>query len=163
MSMNATLSSFTFFAKERNVLAFFSVLCKIMLDSLHSFRSLQKNVGFFAFFSVLSKRMLHSLCSFPFFGKERNVLLGLISRQKVEKNGKERNVPFKERKRTRCQNVIWKLGFSTDSLFILQHFILFKWWISYWDSVMKKLVGWSDLALFSDFRQWTHCCRSGIF
>ena len=68
------------FAKERNVLAFFYVLCK---------------------------RTLRSLRSFPFFAKKRCVLcvlLGLISRQKLEKrtekkgmfllkNGKERNVP----------------------------------------------------------------------
>ena len=65
------------FAKEKNVLAFFSVLRKGMLLSLHS---LEKN------------------------GKECNVLLGLISRQKLEKrteqngtfllkNGKEQNVP----------------------------------------------------------------------
>ena len=65
---------------------------------------LQKNEMFFAFFSVLCKRMWRSLRSFPFFRKERNVLLGLISRQKLEKrkekngtfllkNGKERNVP----------------------------------------------------------------------
>ena len=62
------------FAKERNVLAFFSILCK---------------------------RTLHSLRSFPFFC---NVLLGLITCQKLEKriekdgtfffkNGKECNLP----------------------------------------------------------------------
>ena len=41
--------------------------------------------------------------------KERNALLGLIScqnlekeRKRMEKNGKEWNVPFKERKRTWC-------------------------------------------------------------
>ena len=57
------------FAKERNVLALFYVLCK---------------------------RMKHSLCSFTFFSKERIVLVGLISRQKlkkrIQKNVKERCV-----------------------------------------------------------------------
>ena len=55
------------FAKERNVLAFFHVLCKRTLRSLRSLRffaidrcilcvllhSLQKNVAFFALFSVI--------------------------------------------------------------------------------------------------------------
>ena len=49
------------------------------------FRSLQKNVAFFAFFYVLCKRTLHSLRSFTFLRKECIVLLGLISRQKLEK------------------------------------------------------------------------------
>ena len=48
------LRSFPFFAKERYVL-------RVL------FRSLQKNVTFFAFFSVLLKKMLRSLHSFPFF------------------------------------------------------------------------------------------------
>ena len=89
----------------------------------------------FAFFSVLCKRMLRSLHSFPFFTKERcvlcvlfrsleknrkerNVLLG-ISRQKLEKrteknrmflfkNGKEPNVPNgKERSAQPWQSLIW--------------------------------------------------------
>ena len=66
-----------------------------------SLHSLQKNVVFFAFFSVLCQRTLHSLRSFLFFRKERNILLGLISCQKLgkrtersflrtEKNGKYR-------------------------------------------------------------------------
>ena len=78
------MRSFPFFAKERSVL---SILFK---RTLRSFRSLEKN------------------------GKERSVLCGPISRQKLEKrteknvtffflNGKERNVPHgKERKRTEC-------------------------------------------------------------
>ena len=85
------------FAKERNVLVFFSVLCK---------------------------RMLRSLRSFPFFRKERNVLLGLISRQKLEKrtkkngtfllkNGKERNVPNgKERGANPARNQ--KIGYNNQ-------------------------------------------------
>ena len=75
---NKTFSrSFTFFAKER------CILCKRMLL-------------FFAFFSVLCKRTLCSLRSFPFFkknGKERNIFLGLISRQKLEKRT-EKNGTF---------------------------------------------------------------------
>ena len=89
-SLKRTERSFPFFAKERYVL-------RVL------FRSLQKNVTFFAFFSVLYKRMLRSFRSFQKNGKERNVLLGLISREKLEKrteknvtfsflNGKDRNV-----------------------------------------------------------------------
>ena len=70
LQKNETFSrSLTFFAKE----------CCVLLCSL------QKNVAFFAFFYVLCKRMLRSLRSFPFFRKERNVLLGPISRQKLKK------------------------------------------------------------------------------
>ena len=62
---NATfLCSFAFFSKERNVLAFFCILYKIMWPSLRSF----------AFFCVLYKRMRHSLRSFAFFIKECGVL-----------------------------------------------------------------------------------------
>ena len=56
-------------------------------------RSLQKNVVFFAFFSVLCK--------------ERNVILGLISRQKLEKTT-ERN----KRKRTQCPTLPKCLGYK---------------------------------------------------
>ena len=76
--------------KERNVFAFF---CKRMERSRILFRSLQKNGAFFPFFSVLCKRMEGS---FPFFRKERNVLLGLISRQKGT-----------ERKRTECPTLYY--------------------------------------------------------
>ena len=68
--------------KERNALAFF---CKRTKRSCVLFPSLQKNVAFFAFCSVLCKRTLRSLRSFPFFRQKRNVLLGLISRQKLDK------------------------------------------------------------------------------
>ena len=80
--------------------------------------ALQKNVAFFAFFSVLFKRTLCSLRSLEKNGKERNVLLGLISCQKLEK----------ERKRTECsflrtekngtygteKNAVPNPGFYTD-------------------------------------------------
>ena len=46
--------------------------------------------------NVLCKRMLRSLRSFLFFAKERSVLLGLISRQKLEKRT-EKNVAFFKR------------------------------------------------------------------
>ena len=52
------------FAKERNVLAFFYVLCR------------------------------RTLRSFPFFIKEWNMLLGLISRQKLEKRTKKNGMFF---------------------------------------------------------------------
>ena len=76
--------------------------CKRTKCSRVLLRSLQKNVAFFAFFSVLCKRTLHSLRSFGSHkspktreknGKERNVLLGLISRQKLEKRT-EKNGTF---------------------------------------------------------------------
>ena len=60
-----SLRSLTIFAKERCVLC--TLLC-----------SLQKNVVFFAFFYVLKKRTQKN-------AKERIILLGLISRQKLEK------------------------------------------------------------------------------
>ena len=76
------------FAKERNVLAFFYVLCKKTLRSLRSF----------AFFA----KERCALC-----GKERSILLGLISRQKLDKRTEKNVVFFKrtersERKRTGC-------------------------------------------------------------
>ena len=80
--------------------------CKRMKRSCFLLRSLQKNVAFFAFFYVLCKRTLRSLRSFAFFsvlfcsleknGKECSILLGLISRQKLEKRTKK-NVAFFKR------------------------------------------------------------------
>ena len=65
--------------KERNVL-----------------RSFAKEQNALAFFYVLCKRMLNSLHSFTFFAKERIVLLGFISRKKLKKR-KEKNVAFFKR------------------------------------------------------------------
>ena len=81
------------------------VLCVLL-------RSLQMNVTFCAFFYVLCKRTLHSLRSFTFLRKERIVLLGLISRQKLEKRMlpslKERNRTMRsECKRTWCPTLMW--------------------------------------------------------
>ena len=83
-----------FCAKEQNVLPSFSVLCKRTLWSLRSIPFFAKE---YCVRCVLFRSVQKS-------GKERNVLLGLISRQKLEKrtekngtfllkNGKERNVP----------------------------------------------------------------------
>ena len=69
-----------FFAKVRNVLAFFSVLCKRM------FRS-------FPFFAKEHSVLCVLFCSLEKNGKERTVLLGLISRQKLEKR-MEKNGTF---------------------------------------------------------------------
>ena len=63
------------FAKERNVLAFFYILCKRMFRSLRSF----------TFFAKEWDILYILFCSFEKIGKEWNVLLGLISRQKVKK------------------------------------------------------------------------------
>ena len=71
------------FAKERNVLAFFSVLLKRMERSFCSFPFFAKKCYVL---SVLFR-------SFEKNGKERNVLLGLISRQKLEKRT-EKKVTF---------------------------------------------------------------------
>ena len=72
------------FAKERNVLAFFYVLCK---------------------------RILRSLCSFTFFSKERNVLLGLLSHQKLEKRTErslkeQKRMEHSEGKRMQCPTLL---------------------------------------------------------
>ena len=68
------------------------------------FHSFKKNGTFFAFFSVLLKRMERSLRSFPFFRKERKrteCSFGSHKSPKTrEKNEKERNILFLERKRT---------------------------------------------------------------
>ena len=78
---------------------------------------LHKNVAFFLFFYILCKRPLRSLRSFMFLAKEHCVLcvllhtkeknakelivlLGLISRQKLEKERKRTLRSLKERKRT---------------------------------------------------------------
>ena len=66
-----------FFSKERNVLAFFSVLYK-------------RTERFFVFFSVLYKRTEHSLLSFTFFIKERIVFYGFISHTKIANLAKKR-------------------------------------------------------------------------
>ena len=73
--------------KERNVFAFF---CKRTKRSHILLSSLQKNVAFFTFFSVLCKRTLRSLRSFGSHKLPKT----------LTKNGKKRNIPFKERKRT---------------------------------------------------------------
>ena len=84
------------FAKEQNVLAFFYVLCKRMLRSLHSFTFFAKErCDLCILFHSLEKN-----------GKKRIVLLGFISRQnlkkRMEKNGMfrtEKNVvPNPEKK-----------------------------------------------------------------
>ena len=71
-------------------------------------RSFAKERNGLAFFSILCKRPKRSLRSFLFFAKEQNVLLGLISRQILEKrtgkNGKEQNVLFLERKKRNVPN-----------------------------------------------------------
>ena len=58
-------------------------------------RSFAKERNVLAFFYVLGERMLHSLRSFMFFAKEWNVLLGLISRQKLKKRTEKNGAFFK--------------------------------------------------------------------
>ena len=69
-------------AKERNVLAFFYVLCKITLHS-------------FTFFAKELCTLCVLFCSLEKNGKERNILLGLISRQKLEKIMEKNGTFFK--------------------------------------------------------------------
>ena len=80
--------------KKCNILHSFGFFCKRTKHFCVLLRSLQKNV---AFFSVLCKRTLRSMRSFPFFRKERkerNVLLGLISRQNSKKERKRTERSF---------------------------------------------------------------------
>ena len=72
------------FAKERNVLVFFSVLCK---RTESSFRS-------FPFFAKERSVLCVLFCSLEKNRKERNVLLGLISRQKLEKRTEKKGTFF---------------------------------------------------------------------
>ena len=105
------------FAKERNVLAFFYVLCKRMLRSLRSLRSftffakeccilcvllcsLQKNVAFFAFFYVLKIRTQKNASTFwvSYVAKNskkecKRMLHALKERKRTMRS---------ERKRTQC-------------------------------------------------------------
>ena len=83
------------FAKEQNILGFFYVLCKRTLPSLRSF----------TFFAKERCLLCFLLRSYEKNAKERIVLLGLISRQKLEKkNVKERCVIYKNRKGRFVQN-----------------------------------------------------------
>ena len=68
--------------KRTQCSAFF---CKRTKRSRVLLRSMQKNETFSAFFYVLCNRKLRSLHSFMFLRKERIILLGLISCQKLEK------------------------------------------------------------------------------
>ena len=78
------------FAKEWNVLAFFSVLCKRTLRSLRSFPFFAKECCIL--FRSLEKNR-----------KERNVLLGLISCQKLEKRTEKNGTFFFTEKNVRYQ------------------------------------------------------------
>ena len=75
------------FAKERNVLAFFSVFCK---RTKHSLRS-------FTFFAKERNILCILFCSKEKNGKECIVLLGFISRQKLKKERKRTLRSLKER------------------------------------------------------------------
>ena len=95
---------YIYIEKRRERSAFF---CKRTKCSCVLLRSLQKNVAFFAFFYVLCKRMLRSLHSFPKNGKDWNVLLGFISRQKLEKRTEKNKTFFKtNRKQQKVPNVL---------------------------------------------------------
>ena len=102
-----------FFSKERNVSAFFSVLYKRTLRSLLSFTFFSKERCILcALFRPLEKN-----------GKEQNVLLGSISRQKLKKEWKRRLLSLKERKRTehserkrtRCPTLLHGRMHTTES------------------------------------------------
>ena len=84
------------FAKERNVLAFFYILYKRMLRSLRSFTFFGKDCCVLCILCIL-------FCSLEKNGKERSVLLDLISHQKLEKRMLR---SLKERKR--MERLEWK-------------------------------------------------------
>ena len=103
---------------------YISIYMYILKKERNILRSFAKEPNVLAFFQVLCKRTLHSLCCFTFFAKEHcilcilfrslekgrkehSILLGLISRQKLEKRMlrflKEwKRTECSERKRTRC-------------------------------------------------------------
>jgi len=85
-----------FFSKVRNVLTFLYILLKRTLHSLTFFakerlvlyvllRSLQENVAFSTFFAKECNVLCVLLCYLEKNVKERNILLGFISRQKCQK------------------------------------------------------------------------------
>ena len=76
--------------------------CKRTKHSCVLLCSLQKNETFSGFFYILCKRTLRSLRSFTFSRKGRIILLGLISRQKLEKIMLR---SLKERKRKMCSEM----------------------------------------------------------
>ena len=78
------------FAKELNILLFFYVLFKTTLRSLRSFP-----------FFIKERNVLYVLFrSFQKSGKERNILLGLISRQKLKKRTGKNGTFFKRAGKT---------------------------------------------------------------
>ena len=86
-----TQHSFYKVKKELNVLFSIYIYIYILKKERNVLRSFAKERNVLAFFYVLCKRTLHylrSLCSFPFFRKERKrteCSLGFISRQKLKK------------------------------------------------------------------------------
>ena len=110
----------------------FCVFCKRTKNSRVLLRSSQKKVAFFAFFYVLCKRLLHSLHSSPFLRKERKRThrsFGFYKSPKTQKKEwkrmlrslKERKrMGRSERKRTRCPTLLYSMlvgGF--DIIFLL--------------------------------------------
>ena len=78
LSMYSARVGHPFFLKERNVLAFFSVLYRKTERFLRSFPFFIKEWNDLCVLSVLYKRMERFLRSFSFFIKERNVLCVLF-------------------------------------------------------------------------------------
>ena len=88
-----------FFSKVRNVLTFLYILLKRTLHSL-TFFAKERLVLY-----VLCKRTLRSLRSFTFFAKECNVLCVLLCY--LEKNVKERNILLGFISRQKCQKKVF--------------------------------------------------------
>ena len=103
------LRSFSFFSKERNVLALFCVLYK-------------RNETFFAFFYILYKRTWRSLRSFTFFIKERKRTLHSFWFHKSYKN--DRISQKKERKRTVRSFLSLKKNFLFCNIYLYKYIFI---------------------------------------
>ena len=81
---------------------YISIYIYILKKERNGLRSFAKERNILAFFYILCKRTLRSLNSFTFFAKERCnlcVLLGFISHQNLKKEQKRMLRSLKERKR----------------------------------------------------------------
>ena len=117
MGMRSFQKNATFWVLlQKNVafFAFFYILCKRTFRSLPSFTLFAKNVAFFAFFYFLCKRTLHSLRSYTFLRKERIVLLGFISRKKLEKRMQKHVAFFKRMQKNNAFRTQKKDAFRTQ-------------------------------------------------
>ena len=142
------MRSFQKDATFRVLLRSFAKECCILCVFL---RSLQKNIAFFAFFYIVFKRTLRSLRS---FGSHK-------STKTWKKNGKERNVPFKEwkrmerteRKRTRCPTLVFTIK--------NQKIVQFKDWLQ--ELTASKFVKYKQFGIVQYKVQYSRIKRNMYF